>query len=122
MLKRRWGVCVHVVSSGIRRFGVGEAVSPEVHERLEAATVGGFQRSEVGGATGGGGEGLFEGHHACWFGVSLLSFSNGVGHPRGYRFVFCENTKIYHGLSRPGLASPNRDPCAYGLIEASLHP
>ena len=34
------------MESGIRRFGVGEAVAPEVHERLEVATVGGFQRGE----------------------------------------------------------------------------
>lgn len=52
VLKRKSGVRVHVVSSGFRRFGVGEAVAPEVRERLEVATVGGFQRGEVGGATG----------------------------------------------------------------------
>ena len=54
-------------------------------------------------AAGGGGEVLFEGHHACWFGVSPLSFSNGVGHPQGYRFAFRENTKI---CSRPVSARP----------------
>ena len=31
---------------------MGEAVAPEIHERLEVATVGGVQRGEVGGASG----------------------------------------------------------------------
>ena len=52
VLKGKWGVRVHVVSSGIRRFSVGEAVAPDVHKRLEVATVGGFQRGEVGGPAG----------------------------------------------------------------------
>ena len=59
VLKRKWGVRVHVVSSGFRRFGVGEAVAPDVRERLEVATVGGFQRGEVGGATSFGLRGEF---------------------------------------------------------------
>ena len=33
---------------------MGEAVAPEVHERLEVAPVGRFGRGEAGGATGGG--------------------------------------------------------------------
>ena len=40
------------ICSGFRRLGVGETVAPDVHERLEVATVGGFQRGEVGGAAG----------------------------------------------------------------------
>jgi len=52
VLKRKWGVRVHVVSSGFRCFGVGEAVAPEVNERLKVAPIGGFQRRKVGGATG----------------------------------------------------------------------
>ncbi len=42
-------------------------------------------------AAGGGGEELFEGHHSCRLLVSPLSFSNGVGHPQGYRIPFCAN-------------------------------
>lgn len=59
-------------------------------------------------AAGGGGEELFEGHRACRFLDLPLSFSNGVGHPQGYRFVFRENTKICLRpvAARPRLAKP----------------
>ena len=45
-------------------------------------------------AAGGGGEEMFEGHRACRVLVSPLSFSNGVGHPQGYAFVFDANMKF----------------------------
>jgi len=45
-------------------------------------------------AAGGGGEEMFEGHHDCRFLGSPLSFSNEVGHPQGYAFVFDANMKF----------------------------
>jgi len=63
-------------------------------ERPSPLIVEGFDPAGMRGVAGRGGEELFEGHHACRVLVSPLSFSNGVGHPQGYAFVFDANMKF----------------------------
>ena len=64
-------------------------------ERPSPLIVEGFEPAGMRGVEGRCGEELFEGHHACRCLGSPLSFSNGVGHPQGYAFVFGANMKFF---------------------------
>ena len=55
-------------------------------------------------------------------GFRRSAFQMGWDIRRDTGLFFARTRKSVHGRPRPGLAWPSRDPCADGLIEASLHP
>ena len=64
-----------------KRFAAEVSVAARIAARMRRVT--GSDREE-----------FFEGHRACRFPASPLSYPNRLGHPQGYCLCFCSDTKI----------------------------